>query len=208
MRPPRPDEAMTGPEMAPGTIVRDAARRVIDSDDPVQGGRERSAARCRRPGRHPARHRRGGDTVVTIELAELEHPADEAPVARRTRRSNRLRWMAARSRPRRSGPCSALSPPGAQHPGPAQRRAHRFQQWLTDLYGNGRRTRSSTATRCFMPVRLDQRRHRLGGHNAAAAVRLRPRPSLDRSPQIGWAGVVALVVVVIAYALSGLRIAF
>ena len=36
MRPPRPDEAMTGPEMAPGTIVRDAARRVIDSEDVVK----------------------------------------------------------------------------------------------------------------------------------------------------------------------------
>lgn len=36
MRPPRPDEAMTGPEMAPGTVVRDAARRVIDSADPVK----------------------------------------------------------------------------------------------------------------------------------------------------------------------------
>jgi glycine betaine/proline transport system ATP-binding protein len=36
MRPPRPDEAMTGPEMAPDTVVRDAARRVIDSDDPVK----------------------------------------------------------------------------------------------------------------------------------------------------------------------------
>ena len=36
MRPPRSDEAMTGPEMAPGTIVRDAARRVIDSADPVK----------------------------------------------------------------------------------------------------------------------------------------------------------------------------
>jgi len=36
MRPPRPDEAMTGPEMAPGTIVRDAARRVLDSPDPVK----------------------------------------------------------------------------------------------------------------------------------------------------------------------------
>ncbi|MCZ3386292.1 MAG: glycine betaine/L-proline ABC transporter ATP-binding protein [Actinomycetia bacterium] len=36
MRPPRPDEAMTGPEMAPGTVVRDAARRVIDSGDPVK----------------------------------------------------------------------------------------------------------------------------------------------------------------------------
>jgi glycine betaine/proline transport system ATP-binding protein len=36
MRQPRPDEALTGPEMAPGTVVRDAARRVIDSDDPVR----------------------------------------------------------------------------------------------------------------------------------------------------------------------------
>jgi glycine betaine/proline transport system ATP-binding protein len=36
MRPPRADEAMTGPEMAPGTVVRDAARRVIDSADPVK----------------------------------------------------------------------------------------------------------------------------------------------------------------------------
>jgi glycine betaine/proline transport system ATP-binding protein len=36
MRPPRPNEAMTGPEMAPATIVRDAARRVIDSADPVK----------------------------------------------------------------------------------------------------------------------------------------------------------------------------
>jgi glycine betaine/proline transport system ATP-binding protein len=27
---------MTGPEMAPGTIVRDAARRVIDSEDVVK----------------------------------------------------------------------------------------------------------------------------------------------------------------------------
>jgi glycine betaine/proline transport system ATP-binding protein len=36
MRPPRPDEALTGPEMAPGTVVRDAARRVIDSHDPVR----------------------------------------------------------------------------------------------------------------------------------------------------------------------------
>lgn len=36
MRQPRPGEAMTGPEMAPGTVVRDAARRVIDSDDPVR----------------------------------------------------------------------------------------------------------------------------------------------------------------------------
>ncbi len=36
MRPPRVDESMTGPEMAPNTIVRDAARRVIDSADPVR----------------------------------------------------------------------------------------------------------------------------------------------------------------------------
>jgi glycine betaine/proline transport system ATP-binding protein len=36
MRPPRPDEAMTGPEMAPDTVVRDAARRVIDAVDPVR----------------------------------------------------------------------------------------------------------------------------------------------------------------------------
>jgi glycine betaine/proline transport system ATP-binding protein len=36
MRPARPDEALTGPEMAPGTVVRDAARRVIDSHDPVK----------------------------------------------------------------------------------------------------------------------------------------------------------------------------
>jgi glycine betaine/proline transport system ATP-binding protein len=36
MRPPRADEPMTGPEMAPGTVVRDAARRVIDSEDPVK----------------------------------------------------------------------------------------------------------------------------------------------------------------------------
>jgi glycine betaine/proline transport system ATP-binding protein len=36
MRPPRPDEAMSGPEMAPDTIVRDAARRVIDSEHPVK----------------------------------------------------------------------------------------------------------------------------------------------------------------------------
>jgi glycine betaine/proline transport system ATP-binding protein len=36
MRPPRPDEALTGPEMAPDTIVRDAARRVIDAADPVK----------------------------------------------------------------------------------------------------------------------------------------------------------------------------
>jgi glycine betaine/proline transport system ATP-binding protein len=36
MRPPRSDEAMTGPEMTPDTIVRDAARRVIDAPDPVR----------------------------------------------------------------------------------------------------------------------------------------------------------------------------
>ena len=36
MRPARPDEPMTGPEMAPETIVRDAARRVIDAADPVR----------------------------------------------------------------------------------------------------------------------------------------------------------------------------
>jgi glycine betaine/proline transport system ATP-binding protein len=36
MRPPRSDEPLTGPEMSPNTIVRDAARRVIDSDDPVK----------------------------------------------------------------------------------------------------------------------------------------------------------------------------
>ena len=36
MRPPRPDEALTGPEMAPTTVVRDAARRVIDAPDPVK----------------------------------------------------------------------------------------------------------------------------------------------------------------------------
>jgi glycine betaine/proline transport system ATP-binding protein len=36
MRPPRPEEALTGPEMAPETIVRDAARRVIDATDPVK----------------------------------------------------------------------------------------------------------------------------------------------------------------------------
>ncbi len=36
MRPPRPDEALTGPEMTPDTIVRDAARRVIDAADPVK----------------------------------------------------------------------------------------------------------------------------------------------------------------------------
>jgi len=36
MRPARSDEAMTGPEMTPDTIVRDAARRVIDAHDPVR----------------------------------------------------------------------------------------------------------------------------------------------------------------------------
>ena len=36
MRQPRPDEPLTGPEMAPSTVVRDAARRVIDSADPVR----------------------------------------------------------------------------------------------------------------------------------------------------------------------------
>jgi glycine betaine/proline transport system ATP-binding protein len=36
MRPPRSDETITGPEMSPGTIVRDAARRVIDASDPVR----------------------------------------------------------------------------------------------------------------------------------------------------------------------------
>jgi glycine betaine/proline transport system ATP-binding protein len=36
MRPARPDEAMTGPEMPPSTVVRDAARRVIDASDPVR----------------------------------------------------------------------------------------------------------------------------------------------------------------------------
>ena len=36
MRQPRPDEALTGPEMPPNTIVRDAARRVIDAADPVR----------------------------------------------------------------------------------------------------------------------------------------------------------------------------
>ncbi|MFL6178876.1 MAG: glycine betaine/L-proline ABC transporter ATP-binding protein [Actinomycetes bacterium] len=36
MRPARPGEPMTGPEMTPETIVRDAARRVIDAADPVR----------------------------------------------------------------------------------------------------------------------------------------------------------------------------
>ena len=36
MRQPRSGEPMTGPEMAPDTIVRDAARRVIDAEDPVR----------------------------------------------------------------------------------------------------------------------------------------------------------------------------
>ena len=36
MRAPRPDDALTGPEMSPETIVRDAARRVIDATDPVK----------------------------------------------------------------------------------------------------------------------------------------------------------------------------
>ncbi len=36
MRQPRADEVMTGPEMPSNTIVRDAARRVIDARDPVR----------------------------------------------------------------------------------------------------------------------------------------------------------------------------
>jgi len=36
MRERRPDESLEGPEMAPGTVVRDAARRVIDSEHPVR----------------------------------------------------------------------------------------------------------------------------------------------------------------------------
>ena len=36
MRQPREGEPLTGPEMSPGTVVRDAARRVIDSADPVR----------------------------------------------------------------------------------------------------------------------------------------------------------------------------
>ena len=36
MRQPRAGESMTGPEMAPTTVVRDAARRVIESADPVR----------------------------------------------------------------------------------------------------------------------------------------------------------------------------
>jgi glycine betaine/proline transport system ATP-binding protein len=36
MRPPREDDVLDGPEMPPGTVVRDAARRVIDSQHPVR----------------------------------------------------------------------------------------------------------------------------------------------------------------------------
>jgi glycine betaine/proline transport system ATP-binding protein len=36
MRPARPEESLSGPEMSPTTVVRDAARRVIDSADPVR----------------------------------------------------------------------------------------------------------------------------------------------------------------------------
>jgi glycine betaine/proline transport system ATP-binding protein len=36
MREPAADDDLTGPEMPPGTILKDAARRVLDSDKPIK----------------------------------------------------------------------------------------------------------------------------------------------------------------------------
>ena len=36
MRPPTPSDPMDGPEMSPDTVVRQAARKVIDADQPVK----------------------------------------------------------------------------------------------------------------------------------------------------------------------------
>ena len=49
MRPAEPDDALDGPELPPNTVVQNAARLVLDSEQADQGRRERRAAGRGRP---------------------------------------------------------------------------------------------------------------------------------------------------------------
>lgn len=139
---------------------------------------------------------------MSIELAELEHPATDAPVIP-DEESGRKRWLAL-------GAVLAVwavvgtvltgrntqELPNAQLTG--------FQTWLTDLYGNVQDAKFNGDWLLKPAVWIGDSLDWVVTTLQQLFVADPDRPA--QVAQFGWAGVVALVVL-IAYALSGARIA-
>lgn len=139
---------------------------------------------------------------MTIELAELEHPIEEVP-EHPEERTNRRRWMAlgivlivwAVVAKLLQGE-STQDLPNAELTG--------FQQWLSDLFGNVQEAKFNGNLLLQPFVWISDALNWIVTTLQQIFVS-DPDRALDTA-QIGWLGVVALVVLV-AYALSGVRIA-
>lgn len=139
---------------------------------------------------------------MTIELAELEHSAVEAPV-QADEGSNRLRWILL-------GVVLAvwallgtlLSGRNTQDLPNAELTA--FQQWLTDLYGNVQDAKFNGNWILKPAVWISDSIDWVV--TTLQHLFVSDPDRVQQLAQFGWAGVVALVVL-IAYALSGARIA-
>lgn len=142
---------------------------------------------------------------MTIELAELEHPLEEAPPPPDDQRSSRLRWISLGVVLLVWGVLGLafLQGKGTQDLPVSELTA--FQEWLNELRNSIEQAKFD-GNPIFLPIdwmssAIDWTVTRLQDIFVSDP----DRPG--GVAQIGWAGVVALAVWV-AYALSGLRIAF